>query len=152
MAHNEDSDWSLVMIVLPSWQTMSEYLPFLKFKSPIRRIEPREENFPISFSSSSNRSGHVACTWHSQFCSVFQSFQSCTINIYWRKHIAICERSDVVLTKVPLLSVRKFIMTFRCDIRKRLGVITGQLCVFLCTFVNFLWFRLFEKQDVFVAQ
>ena len=41
---------------VPSWHTLSEYLPVLQLKSPMIRIDPSEENLSISFSSSSNRS------------------------------------------------------------------------------------------------
>ena len=36
-------------MVLLSQQTLSEYLPVLELKSPIRRIDPKAENFSISF-------------------------------------------------------------------------------------------------------
>ena len=46
-----------VIMVLLSRQTLSEYLRVLELKSPIRIIDPKAENFSISFLSSSNSSG-----------------------------------------------------------------------------------------------
>ena len=56
VGQRENSDWSFVMRFFPSLQTLSEYFLHLEFKSPIRRIEPLEENISMLFSSSSNNS------------------------------------------------------------------------------------------------
>ena len=39
VAHNEDSEKSFVIILLPSWQTLSGCLPTLELKSPLFNVK-----------------------------------------------------------------------------------------------------------------
>ena len=80
----ENSDWSFVMRLFPPLQTVSEYFLVLAFKSPIRRIEPWEENISMSFSSSSNNS-----TWNT--VNYMEVYKGHTYRYLWRFWHSLCQ-------------------------------------------------------------
>ena len=84
VGQRENSDWSFVMRLFPPLQTVSEYFLVLAFKSPIRRIEPWEENISMSFSSSSNNS-----TWNT--VNYMEVYKGHTYRYLWRFWHSLCQ-------------------------------------------------------------